>query len=160
MIRTGKVEDAKTLDAIARRVADELHENGVDQWSDIYPGVREFTMDAEKGALFVAEEEGRIVGSISILPENDPAYAAVRWHGVRALVLHRVMVDPASRRHGVGASLFRFAIDAAIASGADAVKVDTHPDNERMKRLILRFGFVHRGHLPLIYREGYELILR
>ncbi|MFA5006509.1 MAG: GNAT family N-acetyltransferase [Candidatus Izemoplasmatales bacterium] len=160
MIRTGKAEDAVILNDIARRVADELHASGVDQWSAVYPGIREFTADAAKGALFVAEEEGRIVGSISILPENDPAYAAVRWEGRNALVLHRVMVDPDARRHGIGAALFTFAIAKAMREGADAVKVDTHPDNARMKRMILRFGFVHRGHLPLIYREGYERVLR
>ncbi|MCK7490804.1 MAG: Obg family GTPase CgtA [Comamonadaceae bacterium] len=37
------------------------------------------------------------------------------------------------------------------------MKVDTHPDNVRMRKLIEKHGFLHRGHLPLIYREGYEL---
>ncbi len=160
MIRTGKLSDVPALDAIARRVADELHASGVDQWSAVYPGVKEFTSDAMKGALFVDEEDGLVAGSMSLLPENDPAYVAVSWHGSHALVMHRVMVDPIYRRQGIGAALFAFAIARARAAGADSLKVDTHPDNLRMRRLIERFGFVHRGHLPLIYREGYELPLK
>jgi len=159
MIRTGKPEDATILDAIARRVADELHANGVDQWSSTYPGRREFTADAERDALFVDEEHGRIAGSISVLPENDPAYAAVSWAGKRSLVVHRLMVDPDLRRAGIGSALLLHAIALARGAGMDSVKVDTHPDNLRMRRLLERHGFVHRGHLPLIYREGFELVL-
>ncbi|MCK7490802.1 MAG: hypothetical protein MZW92_02715 [Comamonadaceae bacterium] len=33
MIRTGDLADVAALNAIARRVADELHASGVDQWS-------------------------------------------------------------------------------------------------------------------------------
>ncbi|MCK7490803.1 MAG: hypothetical protein MZW92_02720 [Comamonadaceae bacterium] len=44
------------------------------------------------------EEEGVVAGSMSLLPENDPAYAAVSWTGTHALVMHRVMVDPLYRR--------------------------------------------------------------
>jgi GNAT superfamily N-acetyltransferase len=160
MIRTGKLTDVAALDAIARRVANELHASGVDQWSATYPGVKEFSSDALRGALYVDEEEGVIAGSMSLLPENDPAYVAVSWVGSHALVMHRVMVDPIFRRQGIGASLFAFAIEQAKAAGADSLKVDTHPDNRRMRNLIEKFGFVHRGHLPLIYREGYELPLR
>ncbi|HAQ57221.1 MAG TPA: hypothetical protein DCR44_07510 [Acholeplasmatales bacterium] len=159
MIRTGNLSDVLALDAIARRVADELHASGVDQWSATYPGVKEFTQDVRRGALYVDEEDGVVAGSMSLLPENDPAYGAVPWVGHHALVMHRVMVDPSYRRRGIGNTLFAFAIALSRKAGADSLKVDTHPDNLRMRKLIEKYGFIHRGHLPLIYREGYELPL-
>jgi GNAT superfamily N-acetyltransferase len=157
MIRKGDLADVGILDGIARRVAEELHASGVDQWSSTYPGAREFVADAVAGALHVDEIDGRIVGSISILPERDPAYDAVVWAGRRSLVVHRLMVDPSWRLRGVGTGLLAFAIATAKDAGADSLKVDTHPDNLRMRRLLESHGFIHRGHLPMINREAYEL---
>jgi len=160
MIRTGDVKDVLILDAIARRVADELHGSGIDQWSATYPGVREFAADILRSGLFVSEEGRRIIGSISVLPENDPAYATVTWVGKKAFVVHRLMVDPDARCKGVGSALLTYAIRLAAEAGMDSVKVDTHPDNQRMRRLLMKHGFVPRGYLPLINRDAYELPLK
>ncbi|MFH0993251.1 MAG: GNAT family N-acetyltransferase [bacterium] len=156
----GDPNDIIILDGIARRVANELHAIGVDQWSATYPSIREFTADIARSGLYIDEEAGRIVGSISVLPENDPAYAAVVWKGRKAFVVHRLMVDPDARLQGTGSALLEFAIGLAMDAGMDAVKVDTHPDNQRMRRLLVKHGFIPRGYLPSINRDAYERLLK
>ncbi len=40
-------------------------------WNEFYPGIREITADYESGNLFVLRDNGRIIGAISIVPENE-----------------------------------------------------------------------------------------
>ncbi len=40
-------------------------------WNEFYPGFREITADYASGNLFVLRDDGRIIGAISIVPENE-----------------------------------------------------------------------------------------
>jgi len=157
MIRIANNNDLLTLSRYARIVASELHASGVNQWSETYPDYPDFEKDLLRDALFVVELEGQVVGSISVLPENDPYYRLLAWKGYKALVVHRLMVLPEYRRHKLGTTLFNFAIDKAKNEGYDSIKVDTHPDNIRMQNLIVSVGFKEVGYMPGFNRIGYEI---
>lgn len=157
MIRIANKDDLMTLSKAARIVASELHASGVDQWSAIYPDYPDFEKDLSRDALYVVEMDQKVVGSISVLPENDPYYRLLAWKGYHALVVHRLMVLPEFRRHKLGTLLFNFAINKAKNEGYDSIKVDTHPDNIRMQNLIHSVGFKEIGYMPGFNRIGYEL---
>ncbi|HOP56585.1 MAG TPA: GNAT family N-acetyltransferase [Bacillota bacterium] len=159
MIRNSLKTDPVILEKIARVVARGLNSEGISQWSLTYPSLQDFANDHEDGSLLIYESEGTILGSVTIKPENDPAYAKIIWEGKNAFVIHRLMVLPEARMKGIGKTLFMAAIEKAKTSKADSVKVDTHPDNLRMQRLILKMGFKRKGYLESINRIGYELIL-
>ncbi|MBN2695932.1 MAG: GNAT family N-acetyltransferase, partial [Bacilli bacterium] len=129
MIRKANSEDLETLVKIAREVANELHQQGIDQWSETYPDLEHFRNDLIKGGLFVYCHDLEIVGSISVLPENDPFYLELKWRFDNAYVVHRLMVKPEYRQMHIGRKLFLHAIDHAKSMRADGMKVDTHPDN-------------------------------
>jgi len=158
MLRKANKDDLSGLSCIARIVAREMHEANIDQWSDVYPDYEHFLKDLEKDALFVYEIEGVVVGSISMLPENDPFYKVLTWQGKNTLVVHRLMVQPPFRRQKIGSILLKFAIGQAKERGFDGVKIDTHPDNLRMRGLILSCGFHEVGYMPVFNRIGYELV--
>ncbi len=157
MIRKANKGDLTTLASYARIVAKELHDSGVNQWSDTYPDYPDFEKDIMRDALFVIEQENEVVGSISVLPENDPYYRLLAWKGNNALVVHRLMIHPAFRRNKLGTMLFDYAIDKAKIDGYDSIKVDTHPDNIRMQNLIKSVGFREVGYMPGFHRIGYEI---
>ena len=155
MIRKGTAEDAGRLGEIARTVARGLHAEGIDQWSEVYPSAADFRRDAEAGGLFVWEEEGILRGSLSLLPDDDAAYRAIAWPEGFAFVIHRVMVDPVCRKTGIGAALLAEAVRTARCQGAVLLKVDTHPDNPRMRRFLEKAGFREVGWLASIHRVAY-----
>lgn len=157
MIRIANIDDLKTLSCYARIVAREMKESGIDQWSSTYPDYPDFDKDLNRNALYVIENEYGIIGSITLLPENDPYYRLLSWKVSHALVIHRLMILPAFRRNQMGKSLFQFAIDQAKAGQYDGLKVDTHPDNYRMQGLIISMGFHEVGYMPGFNRIGYEL---
>lgn len=159
MIRRGTAEDALRLDAIARAVAKGLHAEGIDQWSDAYPSAADFRRDAEAGGLYVWEAEGTIHGSLSLLPDTEAVYRTIAWPEGLAFVIHRVMVDPACRKSGIGGTLLAEAVRIAREQGAVLLKVDTHPDNARMRRFLEKAGFREVGWLAAIHRVAYAKAL-
>ncbi|MDD3842050.1 MAG: GNAT family N-acetyltransferase [Candidatus Izemoplasmatales bacterium] len=158
MIRKANNDDLDILDKMARMVADNLHRHGIDQWSNIYPTRQHFANDLKKNGLYICEIAGNIVGSISLLDIDDETYQTITWRCTHSQVIHRMMVDPGYLGKGIGTVLIQFAIDLISKNGYDSIKVDTHPDNIRMKKILLAFGFKESGYLTAINRDAFELV--
>ncbi len=86
--------------------------------------------------LFVAEEDGRILGTLTLAAFEIPT-------GRRAWI-EDVVTDEAARGRGVGAALVDAALAAAAAWGAHTVDLTSRPDREAANRLYVRLGFAPR----------------
>jgi len=95
--------------------------------------------------LFVARDEGEIVGSLSLVLFRIPT-------GLRAWI-EDVVVDAEVRGKGVGEALNRAAIEHASKAGAKTVDLTSRPSREAANRLYQRLGFQLRN--SNVYR--YEL---
>ena len=93
-------------------------------------------VDAESTLLLLAEEDGVIVGSLTLALFRIPT-------GLRAWI-EDVVVDGAARGKGVGEALNRFALDEAKRRGATTVDLTSRPSREAANRLYQRLGFVKR----------------
>ena len=83
--------------------------------------------------LFVARDDGEIVGSLSLVLFRIPT-------GLRAWI-EDVVVDGAARGKGVGEALNRAAIERASKAGAKTVDLTSRPSRETANRLYQRLGF-------------------
>lgn len=81
--------------------------------------------------IFVAEEEGQVVGYITTRP--DPFTRIGR--------IPNLAVDPAFRGRGIGSALIERALDYLRAAGMAMAKIETLEQNERGQALYPRFGF-------------------
>jgi ribosomal protein S18 acetylase RimI-like enzyme len=158
MIRHADIKDLDRLNQMAETIRNQMKESGLSQWVGHYPNKDVFNDDLKKQGLYVFVDENKVIGSISILEENDPPYKAIQWHRNHSLVIHRLMVDPKHQKQGVGMALFEHAI-ALTQNKYQSLKVDTHPDNLKMQKLILKMGFEYMGYLSSINRLAYELIV-
>ena len=95
--------------------------------------------------LFVARDDGEIVGSLSLVLFRIPT-------GLRAWI-EDVVVDGAARGKGVGEALNLAAIERASKAGAKTVDLTSRPSRESANRLYQRLGFQLRT--SNVYR--YEL---
>ncbi len=93
-------------------------------------------VDAESTLLLIAEEDGVIVGSLTLALFRIPT-------GLRAWI-EDVVVDGTARGKGVGEALNRFALDEAKRRGATTVDLTSRPSREAANRLYQRLGFVKR----------------
>jgi len=158
MIAKAQLSNLEEIAVMARFVTKNIHEQGIDQWSDLYPLYEHFKKDFDSDALFVFIKDHKVVGSISILPENDPFYHEISWYKNHSLVVHRLMVHPDYLRHKIGSILMSYAIQKAKNEGYDSMKVDTHPDNIRMQNLLKSLGFVEIGYIKGMNRIGFECV--
>jgi RimJ/RimL family protein N-acetyltransferase len=101
-------------------------------------------------AVFVAEDEGRIVGRLSIARDQHPAS-----HHVADLGL---MVAMSHRRRGIGTRLLEVALDWARHSEVRKLELHVFPHNEAAIKLYENFGFVQEGYRRGHYRRGSEYV--
>ena len=86
--------------------------------------------------LFVAEEDGKIVGSLSLAAFEIPT-------GRRAWI-EDVVTDTAARGKGVASALIEAAVAHADTYGARTVDLTSRPHREDANRLYMRLGFEQR----------------
>lgn len=129
-----RIADAVTPEIVAafERLIPQLSSSNPAPTSD---ELREI-VDAESTLLLLAEEDGVIVGSLTLALFRIPT-------GLRAWI-EDVVVDGAARGKGVGEALNRFALDEAKRRGATTVDLTSRPSREAANRLYQRLGFVKR----------------
>lgn len=101
-------------------------------------------------AVFVAEDEGRIVGRLSLSRDPHPASRHVADLGL--------MVAESHRRQGVGTMLLEQAVAWARSSAIVKLELHVFPWNEPALGLYESFGFVREGYRREHYERGGELV--
>ena len=101
-------------------------------------------------AVFVAEDDGLIVGRLSIARDQHPASRHVADLGL--------MVAASHRRRGIGTSLLEAAVQWARGSGVRKLELHVFPWNEGAIALYEHFGFVREGYRKEHYRRGSEYV--
>jgi RimJ/RimL family protein N-acetyltransferase len=100
-------------------------------------------------AVFVAEEDGLIVGRLSLARDAHPAS-----HHVADLGL---MVDSRFRRRGIGRLLLEAAVEWARESDVSKLELHVFPWNDAAIALYESFGFEREGYRKAHYlrNDGY-----
>jgi ribosomal protein S18 acetylase RimI-like enzyme len=96
--------------------------------------------------LFVAEEGGRIAGTIQL-------QLALKPNGRHRAEIARLMVHPAFRRRGIGRLLMEQAEAAAIADGRTLIVLDTR-EGDPSNALYLSLGYIEAGRIPHYARSA------
>ena len=101
-------------------------------------------------AVFVAEDDERIVGRLSLSRDPHPASRHVADLGL--------MVAASHRRLGVGTALLGEAVAWARESGVRKLELHVFPWNEPALGLYESFGFEREGYRKRHYERGDELV--
>lgn len=146
LIRPAAGRDLEPLWAQVRSAVAFMNSLGNPQWNEAYPALEHFSSALEDGALFVAEEEGEILGGV-ILDENQaPEYAPLPWTTPNsALVIHKLALGAPHMGRGVAAKLLDYAAVTARKRGLPALRVDTYHKNLPMQRLLRKQNFTFVG---------------
>ncbi|MEO5893047.1 MAG: N-acetyltransferase family protein [Ferruginibacter sp.] len=99
-----------------------------------------FALKKEQGyPVFVAEEEGKLVGFSTIGPFRP-------WPGYRFTVENSIYVDSSTRGKGIGKLLMPPLIDAARELGIHAIVAGIEASNEASILLHKKFDFIEVAH--------------
>lgn len=92
------------------------------------------SFDANRERLWIAEDDGRRLGSIMLIHEGDEGSTPISR-------LRLFYVDDAARGTGLGSRLIRACLDFSRASGYGAVVLDTVRELAAARHLYVREGF-------------------
>lgn len=101
-------------------------------------------------AVYVAEDEGKIVGRLSVARDQHPASSHVADVGL--------MVAASHRRRGIGTALLDAAVQWGREAGVRKLELHVFPWNNAAIALYERYGFVKEGYRRGHYRRGDEYV--
>lgn len=147
-----------------------LKDSGSLQWNtpDGYPNENSFLKDIELQQLYVIWDNDIACGVMACVNGIDNNYNKINGAWLTNgpyLSVHRIAVKKEYYHTGVSKKLMSYAIDLAERLNLVAIRVDTHPINIPMQKLLLHFNFKHCGEINLLGRDvdslrlAYELII-
>lgn len=155
-IRTGTLEDLPIIMEIVNKAIAIMHEEGNDQWCDVYPNEKDFRNDIANQSLFVAvNEDNRPIGAVTIDQIGGESYKDINWTypDKEYMVIHRLMVDPDIRGGGIASKLLTFAEIYAIEHDIFYLKTDTYSLNDKAQNLFVKNGYNKVGHMHQLEKD-------
>ena len=154
VIRRARPEDAATLVALGAAIGREpegwlLNTDGWRTVGEERRYLRALRRHAD-AAVYVAEDDGAIVGRLSVARDPHSASRHVADLGL--------MVAASHRRRGIGAALLEQAATWAREAGVSKLELHVFPWNEPAIKLYEGFGFEREGLRKAHYRRGDEYV--
>ncbi|UHG88997.1 GNAT family N-acetyltransferase [Spirosoma oryzicola] len=158
-IRLATPADLPALLTLLKKVIPLMREAGNLQWDDHYPNVTVFREDISKEQLWVADVDGQLAGVAALTEDQEPEYAQVGFDlSQRAIVTHRLAVDPAFRGQGVAAALLAQAEQIAKERSVSFLRIDTNSENQVTQKLFPKLGYRYAGEITLSFRPGLRFL--
>lgn len=143
MIRHASPQDLPSILRVYEIARKFMAENGnPSQWGNTFPPEEMLKEDIEKQQLYVYTNENLIHGVFAFIPGNDPAYDYIEngsWRSAAPYsAIHRIASDGTER--GVFTTCIIY-----CKQQSPHLRIDTHENNEVMKHLIEKNGFIKCG---------------
>lgn len=157
-LRQAQVADIDAIMEVLASGKAALAALGIDQWQEGYPDRAHIEWDVFRGESYILVDD--VDGKESVLAtamvgfHGEPIYDYIEngaWltdslsEHPRYAVIHRVAVNQTFRGYGLGRRLLETIENAATGSGAESLRIDTHPHNKPMIHLIERCGYTRCG---------------
>lgn len=154
-IKKGAMKNLDELEKLYDDLNDALSE-GINYpgWKKgIYPIREDALKGLENGDLFIAEFEGKIVGSIILSHEPEGGYENVQWH-IDAeyddiFVIRTFVVHPDYFKNNVGYSLMKFAEEEARRCNIKSIRLDVYENNMPAIKLYEKMGYKYLDSIDL-----------
>lgn len=154
MIRKAASEDLAEIMEIIKATVEEMKTYGNTQWDENYPQEKDFAGDISKGDLYVDERDGEVAGFICVNQVEPVEYEDLNWSSKeKAMVVHRMAVNPKFRRKGIASGMMQFADELALSKGIRYMKTDTYSVNPKMNALFVKCGYKFVGEMSFLGKE-------
>lgn len=152
-VRTSIEEDMSQLTSMLEDAIALLAMNNIDQWQNGSISSEILLNAILKDQAFVWEQtDSGLIAGFCVLEEYDETYenlAEGEWTvNGSYFAIHRFMVSQQMRGGKVTGEMFMDIKKMAKINGIASLRIDTHPDNVMMQKVLARNGFEHTG---LIY---------
>lgn len=146
-----------------------LKENKIPQWQDGTPNEETFSEDIKSQELFLLVNDSDILGIAALKLGPDPFYDEIRegeWlSDAPYYVIHRFAMAQEARGKQLSETFIQKMLEIVKHQSIAHVRIDTHPRNMAMQRVIEKVGFQYCGIVDVTLeqsdptRKAYELKL-
>ena len=142
MIRKANMNDLESIMQIIKSTVEEMKTYNNTQWDENYPLEKDFVSD------------GEVAGFICLNYEEPEEYLGLNWSSnKKAMVIHRMAVNPNFRKTGIASKLVDFAEKLAVENNVSYLKSDTYSINSKMNLLLTKCGFIKIGEMSFLGKE-------
>lgn len=136
-----------------------MKENGLDQWDEIYPAISDVAKDIKEGTLTLVKQGGKLVAVYTLNKHQDAAYKFGNFkdNSDNFIVLHRLCVKPEYRGMGIAARTLRYIDEEALKEGFSSIRLDVFTKNPRAVKLYESAGYSYAG--DAYFRKGKFLLM-
>lgn len=136
-----------------------MKENGLDQWDEIYPAISDVAKDIKEGTLTLVKQGGKLVAVYTLNKYQDAAYKFGNFkdNSDNFIVLHRLCVKPEYRGMGIAARTLRHIDEEALKEGFSSIRLDVFTKNPRAVKLYESAGYSYAG--DAYFRKGKFLLM-
>ena len=163
-LRKAEVSDLTYIMEILVKGRASLAAMGIDQWQGGYPHKEVIEGDIKRGESYVViNDEGALVATAMLACRDEFDYHIISdgaWLTESLdetscyVVVHRVAVDPLSKNGGIAMQILNYAAEKARSLGCASLRVDTHPGNVPMQKVLEKDGFTRCGTICISHAEG------
>ncbi len=158
-VRKADTNDLKNILIVIQNGRDTLNEAGIPQWrNNDGPNEAVILDDLESEEGYVLIEEKQIVGYGTITKAEQKGYDEITngsWFPSEKYVsLHRVAIHSEVKEKGKGQFFLGHLISFSLNQGYKDIRIDTHPMNSRMQKVIQKSGFNYQGDIILDVDNG------
>lgn len=158
-IRKYRESDAEEVNRISLAAFSEFAEHYSD-WPSLRDRILRTSSLAEKMDFFIAEDAGKIAGSVGYTP---PFGERPDFFDRDSAIIRMLVVDPEKRGMGIGSLLVDRCVERAREDGVKRIQLHTSEAMNIARPMYLRRGFVFLKEAPSVYglKYGiYELSLK
>lgn len=140
---------------VVQKIYDNIHteeENGratIGWIRGIYPDARTIKDALERQDLFVAESDGKIIGTVIFNQLQVDSYKDAPWQydapASEIMVMHTLVIDPSEKGRGLGKEVAKFYEQYALDNGCHYLRIDTNEKNSTARSFYKKLGYKEIG---------------
>ena len=141
--RPANLSDLPAMMKMVEEAKEGFRTRNINQWQKGEPNEQGLTEGIKKSVVHVLEENGEVLGMITVVPGPEADYAVIdgSWlNDEPYFAFHRVCVSEVHKGKGLAGSLFSHSETFVKEKGVRNIRIDTHPDNLSMQKALAKNG--------------------
>ena len=151
MLRKTKIEELEQVMKIIEDGRTFLKEQGINQWQHGEPSRETIINDINEGISYVFEKSGEIVATamLTTFDEDYEKYPTLWATNTSYLAIHRILTARELRNQGIAREFMKDIYLFAKSKNINFLRIDTHLNNNIMRKFLSNFGFVEKEKIKL-----------
>lgn len=152
-------QDADEVMQLFDAVKENMAQNGIDQWDEVYPSMADVREDIKEGTLTLVKQGRKLTAVYTLNKKQESAYKFGDFKDAsdNYRVLHRLCVSPEYQGMGIAAKSLKHIEAEALKEGCSSIRLDVFTKNPRAVKLYEAAGYRYSG--DAYFRKGKFLLM-